>query len=86
MIEPNTEDVYYFNKDGLVPGGWTQDVWGDWHYYTSDGSIYTGWLGDMYIYGSWLIKAEIEGEYIEETIDGVKYRIDSNGHAKRISR
>ena len=86
MIEPNTEDVYYFNKDGLVPGGWTQDVWGDWHYYTSDGSTYTGWLGDMYIYGSWLIKAEIEGEYIEETIDGVKYRIDSNGHAKRISR
>jgi glucan-binding YG repeat protein len=76
----------YVTKDGLVPGGWTQDVWGDWHYYTSDGFIYTGWLGDMYIDGSWLIKAEFEGEYIEEKINGVTYRIDSNGHAKRISK
>jgi len=54
MIPPNYEDMYYFNKDGLVPGGWTLDIWGDWHYYTNDGKIFTGTVDGLSVVNSWL--------------------------------
>lgn len=53
-IAPNYDDIYYFNKDGLVPGGWTQDIWGDWHYYTNDGRIFTGQVDGLSVVNSWL--------------------------------